>query len=63
LKSLQTPMTVFAPHDDIIEQTRRVKPLLQATADYVDLPDLGVDLFHRALDRMVTLIDRHLPPQ
>jgi pimeloyl-ACP methyl ester carboxylesterase len=63
LKTLQTPMTVFAPHDDIIEQTRRVKPLLQATAEYVDLPDLGVDLFHRALDRMVTLIDRHLPPQ
>ena len=63
LKTLKTPMTVFAPHDDIIEQTRRVKPLLKATADYVDLPDLGVDLFHCALDRMVTLINRHLPPQ
>jgi pimeloyl-ACP methyl ester carboxylesterase len=63
LKTLKTPMTVFAPHDDIIEQTRRVKPLLKATAEYVDLPDLGVDLFHRALDRMVTLLNRHLPPQ
>jgi pimeloyl-ACP methyl ester carboxylesterase len=63
LKTLKTPLTVFAPHDDIIEQTQRVKPLLKATADYVDLPDLGQDLFHRALDRMVTLINRHLPPQ
>jgi pimeloyl-ACP methyl ester carboxylesterase len=63
LKSLKTPLTVFAPHDDIIEQTRRVKPMLKANASYVDLPDLGQDLFHRALDRMVTLLDRHLPPQ
>jgi len=28
LRSLKSPLTVFAPHDDIIEQTRRVKPLL-----------------------------------
>jgi pimeloyl-ACP methyl ester carboxylesterase len=63
LKTLKTPLTVFAPHDDIIEQTQRVKPLLKATANYVDLPDLGVDLFHRALDRMVTLLNRYLPPQ
>ena len=55
-------MTVFAPHDDIIEQTQRVKPLLKSSAVYVDLPDLGQDLFHRALDRMVMLLDRHSPP-
>jgi hypothetical protein len=29
LKSLKAPLTVFAPHDDIIEQTQRVKPLLK----------------------------------
>ena len=62
LKSLKAPLTVFAPHDDIIEQTLRVKPLLKSTANYVDLPELGHDPFHRALDRMVTLVNRHLPP-
>ena len=62
LKDLTTPLTVFAPHDDIIEQTQRVKPLLKSTAAYIDLPDLGLDLFHRALDRMVILLNRHLPP-
>ena len=62
LKNLKTPLTVFAPHDDIIEQTQRVKPLLKSTANYIDLPDLGLDLFHRALDRMVILLNRHLPP-
>jgi len=62
LKTLKAPLTVFAPHDDIIEQTQRVKPLLKSTAVYVDLPDLGQDLFHRALGRMAALLDRHLPP-
>jgi len=61
LKSLRTPLTVFAPHDDIIEQTQRVKPLLKADALYVDLPDLSVDLFHAAADRMAELINRYLP--
>jgi hypothetical protein len=62
LKDLAAPLTVFAPHDDIIEQTQRVKPLLKSTASYIDLPDLGLDFFHRELDRMVTLLNRHLPP-
>jgi len=61
LKTLKAPLTVFAPHDDIIEQTTRVKPLLKADATYVDLPDLGLDLFHAALDRMAALVNRHLP--
>jgi len=61
LKTLRTPLIVFAPHDDIIEQTLRVKPLLKTSAAYVDLPDLGLDLFHAATDRMVALINRHLP--
>jgi pimeloyl-ACP methyl ester carboxylesterase len=62
LKSLKAPLTVLAPHDDIIEQTLRVKPLLKAGATYVDLPELGQDPFHVALDRMVALVNRHLPP-
>jgi pimeloyl-ACP methyl ester carboxylesterase len=62
LKSLKPPLTVFAPHDDIIEQTQRVKPLLKADAQYVDLPDLGQDPFQFAVDRMVALVNRHLPP-
>jgi hypothetical protein len=61
LKGLRSPLTVLAPHDDIIEQTLRVKPLLKANATYVDLPDLGLDLFHAATDRMVTLVNRHAP--
>ena len=61
LKGLKSPLTVFAPHDDIIEQTLRVKPLLKASATYVDLPDLGLDLFHAATDRMVALVNRHAP--
>jgi len=61
LKSLKTPLTVFAPHDDIIEQTLRVKPLLKPSATYVDLPDLKLDLFSAAIDRMVALLNRHLP--
>ncbi|MGA2343068.1 MAG: alpha/beta fold hydrolase [Steroidobacteraceae bacterium] len=61
LKSLRTPLTVFAPHDDIIEQTQRVKPMLKADALYVDLPDLSLDLFHAATDRMAELINRYLP--
>src|ERR1700683_5573892 len=61
LKSLKAPLTVFAPHDDIIEQTSRIKPLLKSDASYIDLPELGQDPFHVAVDRMVTLVNRHLP--
>jgi pimeloyl-ACP methyl ester carboxylesterase len=61
LKNLKAPLTVFAPHDDIIEQTQRVKSLLKADATYVDLPELGQDPFQVSIDRMVTLVNRHLP--
>jgi pimeloyl-ACP methyl ester carboxylesterase len=61
LKSLKAPLTVFAPHDDIIEQTQRVRSMLKADADYIDLPELGQDPFHVSIDRMVTLVNRHLP--
>jgi pimeloyl-ACP methyl ester carboxylesterase len=61
LKSLKTPLTVFAPHDDIIEQTLRVKALLKPSAMFVELADLGLDIFHSATDRMTALVNRHLP--
>ena len=61
LRSLKSPLTVLAPHDDIIEQTQRVKPLLRSSATFVDLPDLGLDLFHAHTDRMIALVNRHLP--
>jgi pimeloyl-ACP methyl ester carboxylesterase len=61
LKSLKMAVTIFAPHDDIIEQTQRVKPLLKADDTYLDLPDLGPDLFHVDAERMAHLIERHLP--
>jgi hypothetical protein len=53
---------VFAPHDDIIEQTQRVKPMLKPSAAFVDLPELTQDPFDVSVDRMVTLVNRHLPP-
>lgn len=61
LKSLKASLTVFAAHDDIIEQTLRVKPLLKPGSSYVDLPELGQDPFHAAVDRMVMLVNRYLP--
>ncbi len=62
IKSLKTPLTVLAPHDDILEQTRRVVPLMRPEAAYVELPEVGLDPFHVSLDRMVELLNRHLPP-
>jgi pimeloyl-ACP methyl ester carboxylesterase len=61
LKSIKSPLIVFAPHDEIFEQTQRVKPLLRQDATYVDLPDVGMDAFGAAIDRMVPLLNRHLP--
>jgi hypothetical protein len=45
----------------MLEQTQRVKPLLKSDAQYVDLPDLKLDLFNSSLDRMMTLMHRYLP--
>ena len=60
LKGLKQPLTVFAPRDEIIEQTMRVKALLKPDGLYVDLPDLGFDVFDVAAERMAALIDQHL---
>jgi pimeloyl-ACP methyl ester carboxylesterase len=61
LKSLKSPLVVFAPHDEIIQQTARVKPLLRSDAAYVDMPDVGMDAFSAGIERMVVMLDRHLP--
>jgi pimeloyl-ACP methyl ester carboxylesterase len=61
LKSLKTPLIVFAPHDEIIEQTARIKPLLRSDATYVDMPDVGMDAFTSGIERMVAMLNRHLP--
>jgi pimeloyl-ACP methyl ester carboxylesterase len=61
IKSLKSPVIVFAPHDEIIEQTARVKPLLNADATYVDLPDVGMDAFSAGIERMAALLNRYLP--
>jgi len=61
LKGLKAALTVFAPHDDILEQTRRVKPMLKSSGVYVGLSELGQDPFHDRLERMVELINQHLP--
>ena len=61
LKALKVPLVVFAPHDDIYEQTSRVKPMLKPDAVYIDLPTIGQDPFHIAVDRMADLVQRYLP--
>jgi hypothetical protein len=61
LKGLRPPLTVLAPHDDIIEQTQRVKMLLKPDGAYLDLPDLGVDPFRAVPERMAELVNRYLP--
>lgn len=62
LAALPVPAVVFAPHDDLAEQTARARPLLRESSHYVDLPDLSLDLFHEAPDRMVELITQYLAP-
>jgi pimeloyl-ACP methyl ester carboxylesterase len=61
LKGLKVPLTVFAPHDDMIEQTLRVKALLKSDSTYVDLPGVAQDPFHVAVDRLAELVNRYLP--
>ena len=61
LKSLKAQLTVLAPHDDILEQTQRVKLMLKGSGVYVDLEELGMDPFHNNLLRMSELVQRYLP--
>jgi pimeloyl-ACP methyl ester carboxylesterase len=60
LAGLPVPAVVFAPHDDLAEQTARAAGTLPDGSEYVDLPDLALDLFHEAPDRLAALIQEHL---
>ncbi len=62
LKTVKVPLTVLAPHDELIEQTRRVVALLRPEVTYIELPEVGLDPFHADLDRMIDIVNRHLPP-
>lgn len=60
LAALAKPVVVFAPHDDLAEQTRRARAHLPAGSTYIDLPDLSLDIFEVAADRMADLVAIHL---
>ncbi len=45
LRALPVPVVAYAPRDDVYELTVRSRELLPPGADYVDLPECGIDLF------------------
>ena len=61
LKNFKPSLTVFAPHDDLLEQTARVQELIHGRGTYVDLPGQSVDALREDLDFMIELINRHFP--
>jgi pimeloyl-ACP methyl ester carboxylesterase len=61
LKNFKLPLTVFAPHDDLLEQTVRARELIEGHGTYVDLPGQSVGVLHEDLDVMIELLNRHLP--
>lgn len=62
LPRLECKVVVFAPRDDLTTQTERARPYLPAASVYVDLPELGLDVFHHPhVETMARLIDAHLP--
>jgi pimeloyl-ACP methyl ester carboxylesterase len=61
LKTFKLPLTVFAPHDDLLEQTSRAQELIEGHGTYVDLPGQSVDALQEKVDLMIELINRHLP--
>ena len=56
--AVRQPVLVLAPHDDLWEQTDRVRRLggLPPEARFVDLPHLGLDIAHYASDEIATLV-------
>ncbi len=60
LAALNRPVVVFAPDDDLAEQTRRARAFLPAGSTYVDLADLTLDIFEVAPERMAELVATHL---
>lgn len=60
LAALPRPVVVFAPHDDLAIQTSRARDHLPAGSTYLDLPDLSLDIFEVAADRLAELVTTHL---
>jgi pimeloyl-ACP methyl ester carboxylesterase len=61
LAALKVPLVVFALHDELIEYTKKVQPLLPQSATYVDLPELGIDATSASLEALAQALDQHLP--
>ncbi|MFO1464945.1 MAG: alpha/beta hydrolase family protein [Steroidobacteraceae bacterium] len=61
IRQLKVPMCVLAIHDDLLEQTARITPLIKEGDSYVDLPGQSVDAFSEGLDVMIDLLNQHLP--
>lgn len=60
LAALTHPLIVFATHDDLLHETERARAMLPQGSVYVDLPELGLDLFHTHPDRVAELVRAHL---
>jgi pimeloyl-ACP methyl ester carboxylesterase len=58
LADLQQPVLVLAPHDDLWEQTERVRRMggLPPRAQFVELPHLSLDIAHYASDEVAALV-------
>lgn len=59
LSRLSRPLVVLAPADDLESITARSRTLVPPGTVWIDLPDLGIDLFAVAAPRLASLIDRH----
>jgi pimeloyl-ACP methyl ester carboxylesterase len=58
LSAMAQPVLALAPHDDLLEITRRARPLLPPQATYLELPSMGLDLFAYHRDEAVGLLSR-----
>jgi pimeloyl-ACP methyl ester carboxylesterase len=59
LGTLRQPLIVFAPVDDLAAITGRSRDLVPPGTEWIELPDLGIDLFTNAGPRLAGLIDRY----
>jgi len=62
LRELRHRLTVLAPADDLRVVTERSRALVPEGTEWVELPDLGIDLFTYAAPRLAALIDRQFAP-
>ena len=60
VSELNCKVVVFAPHDDLITQTERCKPLLPDGAIYIDLPDFDLDIWEKHAETMTQLVVEHI---